>query len=512
MLAPASLPLGSQLSPLHWRLPHVARFPLAVRFCHTLFALCVLNVVALSATGPRELSLYDFSDIPDGAFPTSNLIASPNGHFYGTTQLGGTGTCILGNGLPNSGCGTVFELIPPTEHGGTWTEKVLYSFQDGDDGALPEAGLVLDKAGNLYGTTSAGGDSKGCALEFGVTGCGTVFQLSRPESEGGTWTEKIIYAFQGQSDGAYPTGGLVFDGEGRLYGTTQAGGIGNCSGSGEDTYACGMVFRLTQSTSGNSAWSKEVLHSFNGSPDGMIPAGSLVFDKKGNLYGTTAYGGGDRCSGDWNEAFCGGIAFELSPPSTEDASWTETILVTFYGLSDGATIPGASVILDNENNLYGTTVAGGNGNCGEYEEFTFPSCGVVFQLSPPKGQGSWTYSEIYSFSGTTDGAYPANYGTASLVLDEKGNLYGTAPNAGNQPNCSNGGKVPESGCGTVWELTPPSAGEGAWTETTLYAFTGGSDGGTPYGGIYFKDGVLLGTTSGIFGPTATSGTVFAVVP
>jgi len=201
----------------------------------------------------------------------------------------------------------------------------------------------------------------------------------------------------------------------------------------------------------------------------------------------------------------------VAAPTAPSQTYSESVLHAFTGPPDGAN-PQEGPVADAEGNLYGTTVAGGNGNCGEYEEFTFPSCGVVFQLSPPKGQGSWTYSEIYSFSGTTDGAYPANYGTASLALDEKGNLYGTAPNAGNQPNCSNGGKVPESGCGTVWELTPPSTGEGAWTETTLHAFTGGTDGGTPYGGIYFKDGVLFGTTSGVFGPTATSGTVFAVVP
>jgi hypothetical protein len=486
----------------------LSRFSFPAQFFCTVAALCMLNVLAFSASNPREETLYNFGGIPDGANAQSNLIAA-NGHAYGTTLQGGTGTCIQGNGSSNTGCGIVFELTPPNDRGGEWTEKVLYSFQAGNDGALPQAGLILDKEGNLYGTTSAGGDGAGCSPVFGVSGCGTVFELS--PQDGGTWTEKILYAFQGQTDGAYPTGGLVFDGKGRLYGTAQVGGIGDCSGFTGNAFACGMVFQLTPPSSGDTAWSKAILHSFNGSPDGMIPAGTLVFDNKGNIYGTTAYGGGLPCDGDWNQAFCGGIAFELSPPSSAGASWTETILMTFYGLSDGATIPGGSVVLGQQGSLYGTTLVGGNGGCSEYFEFSAISCGVVFELTPSSGQAPWTYREIYSFNGTTDGAYPAN-GTAALALDEKGNLYGTAPNAGNQPNCSNGGKVPESGCGTVWQLAPPSTGEGMWTETTLHAFTGGSDGGAPFGGVYLKDGILFGTTSGQFGPPGTDGSVFALAP
>jgi hypothetical protein len=237
--------------------------------------------------------------------------------------------------------------------------------------------------------------------------------------------------------------------------------------------------------------------------------GGVILDQKGNLYGTTL-AGGVSCGGG---GFCGGTVFQLTPPAEKGNPWTETELTTFFGaqLGKAATFPGASLTFDKKGNLYGTTLLGGNGQCNTYEEETFPSCGTIFSLSPPTSGGTWTLTAIYSFNGTTDGAYPAYYGSASLAIDDKGDLYGTTPSAGDQPGCDYLSRIPDPGCGTVWKLTPPSTSGEAWTETTLHAFAGASDGAAPFGGVVFKDGTLFGTTTGL-GSSASSGTVFSIVP
>jgi uncharacterized repeat protein (TIGR03803 family) len=258
----------------------------------------------------------------DGKEPLCDLVADGSGNLYGTTFVGGSASA-----------GTVFEL---TESGGTWAETVLHSFANGSDGANPEAGLLL-KGSALYGTTSAGGaylegtiyeltQSSGVWTEsvlydfaggsdgaqpigalikgskgkfFGTTeygggsgcsggaGCGTVFELSQ---SGGAWTEKVLYAFTGGGDGAYPAAGLVLSGTGALYGTAQNGGkIGE-----------GVAFKLTKS---GGTWSETVLHSFGGKSDGANPEGPLILDKLGNLYGTTSSGG----------AHDNGAVYEITP-------------------------------------------------------------------------------------------------------------------------------------------------------------------------------------------------------
>ena len=193
------------------------------------------------------------------------------------------------SGPPASG--TVFELSPVGE--GQWTETILHSFcsePDCSDGAFPEAGLILDGAGNLYGTTSNGG-----------TVWGTVFELSPPPQQGGTWTETVLYAFGGNTtgDGCYPEGKLVFDGAGNLYGTTS-----QCGGG---TVSAGTVFELTPA--GDGTWNEIVLHRFcaggGNFSDGADPLAGVVFDQAGNLYGT-AYAGGARGIGP-------GTVYELSP-------------------------------------------------------------------------------------------------------------------------------------------------------------------------------------------------------
>lgn len=225
---------------------------------------------------PTEQVLYNFKGGSDGAEPDASLVFDGAGNLYGTTYYGGA-----------NGSGTVFELTPSKAG---WTETVLHSFT-GSDGALPSAGLILDGGGNLYGTTQAGG----------AAGFGVVFELS-PSRAG--WTETVLYSFTGGNDGRGPVGGVVFDSGGNLYGTTSGGGypIGG-----------GTVFELTPSGGG---WTENILYAFNasnGAPNGSGLHAGVVFDRAGNLYGTTVFGGTNY----W------GTIFELTP---SNGNWIETTL------------------------------------------------------------------------------------------------------------------------------------------------------------------------------------------
>jgi uncharacterized repeat protein (TIGR03803 family) len=412
---------------------------------------------------------YTFTGGSDGAASAANLIADSNGNFYGTTVNGGniSGSSCPGQDPP-TGCGVVFELSPPKGGTGSSTETVLYTFSGGSDGAYPQAGLVMDPKGNLYGTTSNGGDMSGSVCS-GLGGCGVVFELSPPSGGSGSWTYSTLHTFtasaKGTVDGGLPYAGLIFDSaEVNLYGTTVGGGA----------LGYGTVFELSPS---GSSWTETVLYSFagnnNGGTDGDSPVASLVFDPQGNLYGTTSQGGTPGK----------GVIFELTPPTGDGAPWTETVLFTFTGKS-GA-YPYAGLTIDSKENLYGTTAIGGarTGHCNPTN-----GCGVVFELSPPSGTGSWIEKVIYTFESGSDGGYPY----AGLILDSKGNLYGTTVQGGNTTgaNCSY-----TVGCGVVFELSPPT-GKGSWPETALYAFNGGSDGGFPYAAPMLDPaGNLYGTTS-----------------
>jgi uncharacterized repeat protein (TIGR03803 family) len=299
--------------------------------------------------GWTETVLYSFQCCTDGNFPYSGLIFDQTGNLYGTTLGGGTynqGTVFELTPNPNGGwsetvlfsfsqggglagpqgvifdqkgnlygtaleagecghysnCGSVFEISPNPN--GSWTGTVLYTFQP-SGGWGPSPGLVLDRVGNLYGTTFRGG-SNGCSVDENG-GCGTVFQLS-PNGSGG-WTETNLYSFQGENDGGNPAAGLIFDQSGNLYGTTQLGGGTGCSGAG-----CGTVFELSPIAGG--AWTENVLYSFEGGGDGSYPEAGLIFDKNGNLYGTTSVGGGSGCAS-YGGSGCG-TAFELSPDGGGD--------------------------------------------------------------------------------------------------------------------------------------------------------------------------------------------------
>jgi uncharacterized repeat protein (TIGR03803 family) len=261
-----------------------------------------------------EIVLHSFR----GGYPLSALVVDSAGNFYGTTSYGGT-----------SNFGTVFKMDT------TGAETVLYSFAGKPDGARPDAGLVMDSAGNLYGTTSYGGASN----------AGTVFKVDTSN------TETVLYSFTGGADGAYPySSGLVMDSVGNLYGTTYKGGTANL----------GTVFKVDQTGA------ETVLHSFGG-PDGGFPFSGVIMDNKGNFYGTTVIGGAhDR-----------GTVFAV------DAGGNYTLLYSFAGWPDGAT-PGAGLVRDASGNLYGTTVTGGS-----------RKSGTVFKVS---GKGNETVLHSFKFS------------------------------------------------------------------------------------------------------------------
>ncbi len=220
--------------------------------------------------------LYSFPGGSGGGYPFAGLIFDSAGNLYGTTRYDGS-----------SGWGVVFELTPRAND--QWVETVLYSFTGGADGSTPYAGLIFDGAGNIYGTTSAGGN---LTCTYLPDSCGVVFELT--PSASGPWIETILYSFTGGSDGANPNAGLIFDSGGNLYGTTLYGGNQNNDG---------VVFALTPSASGQ--WTETVLQAFTGGNDGARPYDGLILDSANNLYGT-AFAGGSASSG---------VVFELTPPA-----------------------------------------------------------------------------------------------------------------------------------------------------------------------------------------------------
>jgi len=419
-----------------WTLPIITLF----------FVLVTLNA-PLFAAG-REKVLYSFcpvSGCADGEFPDyGNLIFDTAGNLYGTTYKGGT---------YNSG--TVFELTP---EGHGWAETVLYNFCSAtgcNDGSNPYSGLIFDSAGNLYGTTSAGGNPGG----------GTVFELSPGD---GGWTETVLYNFcslTNCADGSLPFSSLIFGGSGNLYGTTYESGA----------YDRGTVFQLAPGTNGK--WTENVLHSFaNDGQDGEAPWAALIIDSGGNLYGTTVYGG--NFTGGCGTLGCGTV-FELSPG---DGGWTEKILHKFSENGKDGYDPYGSLIFDAAGSLYGTTYSGGR-----------HQVGTVFELTPKVG-GKWSERVLHNFIyNHIDGTIP----NAGLVFDSAGNLYGTD---------SAGGK---NGYGAVFQLTIL---DGKWKEKVLHSFNlNHVDGFSPLGGLVLDSaGNLYGATNR--GGANGVGVVFEVRP
>jgi uncharacterized repeat protein (TIGR03803 family) len=328
---------------------------------------------------------------------------------------------------------SVLVLVAPLPAASTY--KVLYTFGALPDGNVPSGGtgLVLDSAGNLYGTTLEGGTGPGCGTD---SGCGTLFKLT-PKPDG-SWTESILFEFLGDSaTGACP-GGLTFDAAGNLYGTTGTGGP--C-----DDLGCGTVFKMTPNPDGS--WTHSTLFDFPGLTDGTFPTYGLTFDAAGNIYGSTSEGGTQNC----------GTIYQLSPDP--DGSWTHTVLYNFTCNSsiDGS-FPEGGLVLGSSGQLFGTSLRGGNStSCSEI------SCGRVFVLAK-NASGEWVYHTLYSFTGGADGGSPET----GLVL-HTGKLYGTTRSGGNL-SCASGG------CGVLFEL---SNSNGVWTEQVLRTFEGGADGAYP---------------------------------
>jgi uncharacterized repeat protein (TIGR03803 family) len=409
---------------------------LGIRVASMIFAATLL-AAGTRAVG-QESVLYSFTggngESSDGKHPFGDLILDSAGNLYGTAASAGS-----------RWAGVVFELSPVA--GGGWSEKILHTFaKNGVDGTEPLAGLIFDATGNLYGTTAAGG----------AYDSGTVFEM-RPSS-GGSWTERVLHSFgDGENDGVNPNSGLTLDASGNLYGGTP---------NGDDNG--GIVFELTPKS--NGIWEEKVLCSFPKSPisysAGPVDA-RLIFDSSGNLYGTTIAGG----------AYNYGSVFELSP--TAGGAWTLKLLHSFdFNGTDGFG-PEAGVVFDSSGNLYGTTSGGGPGK----------GFGTVFELSPATG-GSWTEKVLYRFTWSA-GTYP----TGTPVFDSAGNLYATTL----QGAAHNGG--------VVVELMPATGG--GWTENLLYNFGSGTDGSTPWGGLVLdSQGNLYGTT--LNGGEDGSGTVFEI--
>ena len=397
---------------------------------------------AVSAQAQTLTVLHSFTG-SDGANPSSALIRDAAANLYGTTSSGGASSNC------KQGCGTVFELVYSS---GSYTGKVLYSFtgQANGDGAGPGTGLVMDTAGNLYGTTSLGGAS----------GFGTVFELV---DSSGSYTEKVLYSFS--LEGGWPPGGLIIDTAGNLYGTTLIGGSGGA----------GTVFELVKS-SGN--YTEQELYSFtflNG--DGLGPNPGVVMDPAGDIYGTTAAGGNSSAC----DSGCG-IVFELVYSFGNYA--TGRLLYSFSGSGGDGAGPSAGLIMDAAGNLYGTTAEGG-----AY------GYGTAFELV--KSSGDYSEKVLYSFT------FPGSYGIgpAGPIMDNAGNFYGTIGLGG------------ASGWGTLFELVNSSgnytekvlhnfggfSGDGEQPQARLVMDASGNFYGTTAGG-----GTNLYGTAFVLNPTATA--------
>jgi uncharacterized repeat protein (TIGR03803 family) len=384
----------------------------------------------------------------DGSFPTGTLVRDSAGNIYSTTSGGGTGGC------DGYGCGTVFKM------NNAGKEIWLYSFK-GASQIDPTAGLLRDASGNLYGTTESGGKiTKTCGGVQGG-GCGTVFKVDK------NGKRTVLYKFEGfPRDGYFPAALLVEDGSGSLYGVTNEGGTSNFgtvfeveasgretilhnfsgppSGGGDGASPSGGVIRdaagnLYGVTGGGGAYGagtvfeldttgkETLLYSFTGGSDGGGPDSVLLLDSQGNLYGATADGG--------NSAVCGGgcgTVFELSPGN----GWTETALYSFCsleGCADGEKPVGGPLVRDPAGNIYGTTIFGG-----AYRNCNGDACGVVFKLDTAGKE-----TVLHSFTGGADGAFPV----AGLSIDSSGNLYGTAWQGG--ATC-----FTSYTCGVVFKITP----------------------------------------------------------
>ena len=420
----------------------------------TLAVVAGILLIALAGLESQPAQAQQFSVIhtfipTDGWYPDAGLTIDQAGNLYGTTNLGGNmgGNC-------GSGCGTVFKM---SKRGSGWIFDELYKFNADDGGFNPEARVVFGPNGTLYGTAVSGGSGA----------AGVVFNLQPPatvcKSVSCPWTETVIFPFQA-SGVLDPGGDLTFDAAGNIYGTTFYGGnYGDCEEEG-----CGTIYQLTQS---NGVWSQNIVHVFTGETDGQHPAGGVILDRAGNLYGSVE---GDPNLGD------SGLVFRFIPSG---GTWTETILYRFQGYAQGE-FPVAGLFFDPSGSLVGATLQGG-----------FYGGGTVYQLSPTGS--SWIFDTLHNFD-IAGADYP--FGPlGKLVMDSAGNLYGATGTDG------------AYGYGAVFQLRPSDHG---WIYRSLYDFTGGTDGSFPRNVVMDASGNLYGITTygGNDACQAGCGVVFEITP
>ena len=404
-----------------------------------------LSLIFLGGTGAFAqtlTTLRDFGTNTAGQNPQAGVVFDQRGNLYGTA-LGG----VDGNGV-------VYRLSPPAGGGAPWTGSTLHKFAGQPDGAVPVCSLTISPSGNLFGTTEEGG----------AHNMGAVFGLQPPQNPGDPWQERVFYSFGSSgTDGGIPNAGLLPANPG-FYGVTREGGANGF----------GTVFLVTPPAGGGTNWNETILYSFAGSGDAAFPSGGLIADQAGNLYGVTLLGGANNL----------GAVYQLTPPPAEGGSWTETVIFSFSG-PDG-TLPSGQLQFDQNGALYGTTDGGGS-----LQE------GTVFQLVPSSGpDGSWIQSVLYNFSGGRDGGNPV----AGVIINNMGRIFGTA---------SSGGDGQPFPGGVIFKLTPPANQGDPWTETVLHAF-GGPDGFRSLSQLVWRNGGLYGTTS--LGGLNGTGNVFVLTP
>lgn len=451
-------------------------------------SLLLLPIFYQKAPAASLTPIYQFQGVNDGNGPEGNLTLGEDGVLYGVTAFGGNACPNPNPNFPGGICGTAFQLTPPDRPGEPWRETVLYNFKGGNDGSNPVSTLTLGEDGALYGTTGAGGGS-GCS-DLGASGCGTVFKLTPPRHRGESWTEEVIYSFQGAPGGAAPVSAVVFGEDGALYGTTSSGGDPNCYASSfqppsGNATSCGTVFKLMPPQGPGGNWTETIIKTFHGGLDNGSPALADVFFRDGALFGVT---NGCFFTPDFSVIVTCGSVFKLTPPEPPGGTWSYNVLYNFLCGDDGCGPEGGVIV--KQGVVYGTAEFAGAG----------AGLGTIFALTRPATPGGmWIETTLHSFQGApTDGALPVG----NLLSGDHDILYGVTLYGGNGA-CSFGFG---GGCGTVWQLAPTATFGGISTLAILQSFQGGSAGDQPGGGVILgEDGALYGT---VFNGGTGNGYVF----
>lgn len=396
----------------------------------------VLAVAVLAAAPAQAASvavIYSFAGGQDGEYTDTDVVMDGAGNLYGTSVQGGA-----------HASGTVWRLSP---NGNSWTHTVLYSFTGGSDGGEPYKGVTLDAQGNLYGTAVTGGGG-GCE-----GGCGVAYKLT---NNGGTWTQTVIHQFTGGEDGAGPGARLTVGDDGDLYGMAPTGGV----------FGAGTIYKIHPA---HGDWKFSVIHAFTGGNDGCGGSAGAMVLRGGSLFGTVT-----SCGLDGQ-----GLVYQLTPKTK--AKWKFDILYSFKDEPDGG-FPYGGLLFDAQGNIFGTTYYAGQNDAG-----------AVYELSP-KDKGAWKERLLYSFQ---DNGIDGNSSIGNLVADSAGNLYGTTSAGG------------IAGLGTIFALKPGA--HKSWNESVVHSFTGVPDGALAYNGMVGDGtGVFYGATT--HGGAEDEGAIYKFTP